>query len=131
MIEPGVARLWGKLTGVTAKLYGCNVATGSWCYDDDGGDHTFLKVPDPATQPWKWVTALVAAASAHEVYIADECMGTPTRPWTPDQPLAHHYICRVSLDKQQWAGWGDTPEAALAAAIEKMADEFEEVRHAR
>jgi len=99
-----VARLWGKLTG-----YEIVKGHDAWLYEGHRKGKVPPRdyVPDPAEQPWEWVKALVAAGY---VVAVDETQVVISRP-------------EVGKVYEVDAAEDDTPEAALAAAVEKMAED--------
>jgi hypothetical protein len=105
-VDEKVARLWGKLTGEqvwegTDPLSSKSNPQKRWYR----GPWRAVRIPDPAEQPWKWWVAL-----------ADKC---------GDVNLVHEPPEWVVYWARDWAE-ADTPEAALAAAVAKMAADAKE-----
>ena len=100
-----VARLWGKLTGWEIVK-----GNSSWLYEGHREGRTPPRdyVPDPSEQPWVWVKALRHVEIHH---IEGRGWDVAVAYVDPDRGGdAANFTCR------------DAPEAALAAAIEKMAE---------
>lgn len=113
------ARLWGKLTG---REIDTSSRGPIWLHRaDEGGIGTLI--PDPAVQPWEWVKTLLSREAGTwtvRIQLAD-----------PVPPDGHLPPARLSAHIDDYTGvllymgYADTPELALAAAIDKMAEDAE------
>lgn len=116
-VTEAVAKLWGRLANAKVlpmrteppphrrhQRYASTafVPTTDWGLFD--GDTLLGLVPDPANRTWEWVKLLWAAG--YDVEYRDGIAALVT----PENRLVR--------------GDGGTPETALAAAIEKLAEEY-------
>ena len=96
MIDQQLAEAWGRITEKAVEIRPW-VSGPTWCYDDG----LWRRVPDPAENPWAWLTKFDGNW------------------WEDIMPPLHRFL--VQRGDTSGNGRGDTPEAALEAAIRDWA----------